>query len=77
MNIKHSVGLNEGRNLWMAGAIAAALLAGTLFAWWTAARIDRGMRDNLLTQTRTVARAVDIEHIQKLTGTQADLNSAN
>jgi PAS domain S-box-containing protein len=55
--------------------IGVVLIAGALFAWSMAARADRQMRADLLQQTRLVAHAVSLGHVQALTGTPADLDS--
>ena len=57
------------------GLILAILPAGVLFAWWITARADCEKRADLLQQTRLVAQAVNIESIQSLSGTPADLDS--
>jgi PAS domain S-box-containing protein len=59
----------------MAAALLAILAAGALFAWWEAARADREMRADLLQQARLVMQAVEIERVQALSGTEADLDS--
>ncbi len=53
------------------GVLTLALTGGAL---WTVLRVDRAMRDNLLQQTRLVAQAVDVERVQTLTGTAADID---
>ena len=55
--------------------IAALLIAGSLSVWGMAVRADRGMRADLLRQTRLVAQAVDLGQVKALTGTPADLAS--
>ncbi|MEA3417231.1 MAG: hypothetical protein U9R02_13980, partial [Thermodesulfobacteriota bacterium] len=55
--------------------LAAILVAGALCAWWLAARADHQMREDLLDRTRLVAKAVNIERVQALSGTEADLES--
>jgi PAS domain S-box-containing protein len=55
--------------------IGALLIAGALSVWWTAARADRGMRVEMLQQTRLVAQAVNLGRVKVLTGTKADLDS--
>ena len=54
---------------------AAIFAAGVIFSWWMTLRADREMRADLLAQTRLVAQAINVEHIQSLTGTEADLVS--
>lgn len=55
--------------------LAAILVAGVICAWWLANRADREMREDLLSQTRLVAEALNIERVTSLTGTEADLSS--
>lgn len=64
-----------GGRLWRPALLAAILIGGALCAWWLTGRADRDMRENLLRQARLVAKAVDVSHIQALTGTKADLDS--
>ena len=56
---------------------AALLLAifalGALLAWGMAARADRELRADLLQQTQLVARGLNVERLQALTGTPADV----
>jgi len=56
-------------------AIAVVTIVGALFTWWTVVRTDREMRADLLQQAKLVAQAVNIERIQALSGTAADLKS--
>ena len=57
----------------LAGAVALALIAGaTVFS---ARRADRQLRANLLLQARLVAHAVDLDVVQTLAGTAADLDA--
>jgi hypothetical protein len=59
-------------------ALAAGLfVVGALFAWWMAQRTDRTMREDLLGQARLVAGAIDLDRIQALSSTEADLGSAD
>lgn len=60
-------------NLRLAVAVATALGAISVFAWWTAKRADLQMRGDLLQQANLVASAVDTEHVATLSGTEADL----
>jgi len=62
------------RTKWMLSA-AMALVVGTLFTAWMVKRADGQMRAELLHRTELVARAVNIEHVKALTGTEADLDS--
>jgi PAS domain S-box-containing protein len=54
-------------------ALLAVLVIGTLSAWWMIVRADQDIREVLLVQTRLAAGAVDLQRIQALTGTEADL----
>jgi PAS domain S-box-containing protein len=45
------------------------------FGFWTVVRIEREMRADLLQQTQIVAQGADIERIQALSGTEADISS--
>ena len=58
-----------------AAATAAVLIAGVLVAWWSVARANLEMRADLLQKTRMVERAVNVQRVQALTGTEADLDS--
>jgi PAS domain S-box-containing protein len=57
--------------------LAAMVAAGALFTWWEVQGADRAMRENLLGQARLVARSVNFDRIQALSGTEADLDSAD
>ena len=57
----------------LAGAVAGAIVAGaTVFS---ARRADRQLRADLLLQARLVAQAVDLDVVQTLAGTAADLDA--
>ncbi len=62
-------------NRWKPLLLGAILVAGALLAWWLAERIDREMREDLRSQARIVAEALNIERIKALTGSEADLAS--
>ncbi len=49
------------------------LAIGILLIGWMAVRTDRELRADLLLQARLVERAVNVERVQALTGTAADL----
>jgi PAS domain S-box-containing protein len=53
-------------------ALAGILLFGAWFTTWAIRREDRLMREELLQQTFTVARALPLDRIQTLTGSPAD-----
>jgi len=54
-------------------ALLAVLVVAVLFAWWTVVRVDGELREDLLVHTRLVAGALNLQRIQALTGTEADL----
>ncbi len=53
--------------------LLAILVTGALLVWHTVIQTDRNMRDNLLRQSQELARALNPESLQSLTGTDADL----
>ncbi len=55
--------------------LSAILAAGALGAWGVVLRADRDMREDLLGRTRLVAGGVNLEYVQALTGTEADLEN--
>ena len=59
----------------IAVAVVAVLIAGVLLTWCTAAKADREMRVDLLQQTQLVNRAINVEYLQALSGTTADLGN--
>ena len=69
------MGLNKKRGWLMGGMGLAALATGVFLVWWMVVWADRGLRDELLLETRLVARAVDINRVKALTGEEADLKS--
>jgi len=73
----HSRGGKNGRGYWLAGAGAVLFILGGLFTWWTVQRTDRELREVLLLQTRLVARALNVEHVQALSGNVTDLGNPN
>ncbi|AFL72747.1 response regulator [Thiocystis violascens] len=72
-----AIGPSEGRILWWVGAAVTILLVGGIFSWWTVARADRELREALLEQLRVVSQTVNIERLQSLSGTAADLENAD
>ncbi|HOW64923.1 MAG TPA: response regulator [Candidatus Paceibacterota bacterium] len=50
-------------------------MAGSLLTWWTVNRADHQMRRHLLRQAELAAEAFNVERIQTLTGTDADLEN--
>ena len=78
MNDQKTTRFPKGKNprLTAATLLLAILAAGVLFfAWFVVSRAEREMRADLLQQTRLVAQAVNIERVQALSGTEADLGS--
>ncbi len=68
----------KARNLssrWMALSACAVLVTGALWACWSAVRLDREMREDLLAQARLSAEAVNLNALKMLTGSEADLVS--
>ena len=57
------------------GAVVVVVVVVGLLSWWTGVVTDRGMRSDLLRQTRFVAQALNADTIKKLSGTSADLDS--
>ncbi|MBE0602752.1 MAG: diguanylate cyclase, partial [Deltaproteobacteria bacterium] len=55
--------------------VAAMLVAGGLFSWWTGVRTDSTLRADLVRQARLVAQGLDIERIRSLSGTKEDLDT--
>ena len=53
--------------------LLAILAGGAFLTWWTVAWTDRVMRTDLLLQTQSVAQTVDVNRVQTLSGTKADL----
>jgi PAS domain S-box-containing protein len=53
----------------------AVIIGGSLYTWWLAAQADRQMREDLLTQARLVAAAINLESVRSLSGNDSDLSS--
>ena len=64
---------SQGLSSRVLAGLALALIVGA--SWLTVHRADREMRAELLQQAMLVAKAVDISHIQALSGTEADLDN--
>ncbi|MBM4165101.1 MAG: PAS domain S-box protein, partial [Lentisphaerae bacterium] len=58
---------------WRILAATAILAISALAVWWTVARIERDMRDELIGRARLAAGMVSVERVQALTGTESDL----
>ncbi|MEI6034568.1 MAG: CHASE domain-containing protein [Verrucomicrobiae bacterium] len=63
---------NAARTAWL----LAILAAGALLAWWQVRQADGAMRASLLESARTVEQGVNPNSLRALTGTAADLKSA-
>jgi len=74
MSDKTLTPLPAGINRWRAILMIALLAAGAMGIWWAVARADREMRQEMLTQTRMVAQAMNLDNIRALTGTAHDLD---
>lgn len=59
----------------IAFSVLMILIAGLLFAWWTVDKADSERRAELLLQSSLVAKAVELDRVQTLSGTEADLDS--
>jgi PAS domain S-box-containing protein len=53
------------------------LVALALLTYWLVVRADREMRDELLQQTRVLAKAVNLDHLKTFSGSAADLDNSN
>ena len=64
--------------IWQRALIAAVVLSvGMLSTWWMVHRADQAMRGDLLRETRLMAQSVNLARVQALSGTEADLDSAD
>lgn len=63
------------RRLRVAALVFVVLFAGACATWWIVLRADREMRASLLLETRLMAQGVNIERIEALSGTEADLTN--
>ncbi len=59
---------------WLLMLLAVILVAGTLCTYWLFIQVDHSLRDELLQQAHLVARSVNLEYVQALSGTEDDLN---
>ena len=57
------------------GLLLAILAGGALFAWWAVRKADHEMRAALLQKGQLLVQAINVENVQDLKGTKADLNS--
>ena len=61
---------------WRPVLVITALVAGALGLWRSAIHADRELRNELLGRGRLVAETINSEHVQTLSGTAADLKTA-
>ena len=59
-----------------AGLLLSVLVAGALLTWWMVGNAKRELCADQLQQARFVAKAINIDHVKALTGTEADTNSS-
>ncbi|MEI6605623.1 MAG: CHASE domain-containing protein [Verrucomicrobiota bacterium] len=55
--------------------VMGIFIVGSGLTWWALRQADREMRENLLRQTQLLAQAVNVERLQQITGTPADLQN--
>jgi len=67
--------MKKKRKLLIISSVAILLVIMTSFTWWIVRQADWQMRMELLLQTRMVSKAMDIDNVKALTGTEADLNN--
>jgi len=58
-------------------SLLLSLVALVLLTCWIVVRSDREMRDELLQQTRVLAKAVNPDHLKTFSGSAADLDNPN
>lgn len=58
-------------------AIVVTVCSGVAFIWSIAIDLDKTAKINFITQADIVANAINIEHLQSLTATEADLSKRN
>lgn len=77
MNDKGTTRFPEGtiRSLTAILPFFVIFVVGVPFAWWTMARADREMREDLLQQTQLVTREVETGAVRELSGTGADIST--
>jgi two-component system, cell cycle sensor histidine kinase and response regulator CckA len=71
-SLKSGVPANRGPIV----ALSVILVAGAIFAVWTAQRTDRWMRDDLLLEARLLASGIDPDSLAALAGAATDLHAA-
>ena len=64
-------------NKWLIIAIIAIIASGMLLTLWSVQREDNLLREDLLAKTRLIQGGVGTLHVKALTGTEADLVSAD
>ncbi|MEA4863292.1 MAG: PAS domain S-box protein [Victivallaceae bacterium] len=61
----------------LAGLLVSIVAAGMVGIWWLIVRAERDMREELLGRAQLAANAVNLASVKTLTGSDADLESAN
>ena len=64
-------------NKWLIIAIIAIIASGMLLTLWSVQREDNLLREDLLAKTRLIQASIGTMHVKALTGTEADLVSAD
>ncbi len=62
-------------NRWLLFLIPLAVVCAIAFSWWTVYQVDRTMREHLLRDARLIMRTVNIDRVESLSGTKADLGT--
>lgn len=64
---------HTGSLIVVVGIIFATLMIGLSHTWWMVKATEQEMRDNLLERTKMVAKAINIENLETLSGNRSDL----
>ncbi|MHB9138803.1 MAG: cache domain-containing protein, partial [Victivallaceae bacterium] len=75
MSQKHTHFFLEWGKAHLTASVLVIFAVWSFFAWWIVNLTDNQARADLLQQARLVARAINGEQIQRLSGTEADLAS--
>ena len=68
--------INDDKSkIFLIGGIICVIIVGIALSYNHICRTDTEMRQVLLQEAKSVANAIDVKDIQKLTGTEADLNN--
>jgi hypothetical protein len=66
----------HAKGVWSPQAVLAVAAAALVFIGWTALRVDRQMRDELLLQGRLVRQSLDLRALKALAGAGDDADKA-